>query len=36
MNAEVLGTELLREVNVEGLDEVWKDPNPSSNYISNP
>ena len=35
MNAEVLGAELLGEVNVERLDEVWRDPNPSSNYIEN-
>lgn len=32
MSVEVLGTDLLGEVNVEGLDEVRRDPNPSSFY----
>ena len=33
MSAEVLGKELLGEVNVEGLDEVWRIPRPT--YIEN-
>ena len=31
MSAEVLGTDLLGEVKVEGLDEVWRDHSPSYN-----
>ena len=31
MSVEALGTDLLGEVNVEGLDEVWRDPYPSLN-----
>ena len=34
MSAEALGRDLLGEVKIEGLDEVWSDPNPSSSiYI---
>ncbi len=28
MSVEVLGRDLLEEVKVEGLDEVWRDPQP--------
>ena len=31
MGVEALGTDLLGEVKVEGLDEVGRDPNPSLN-----